>query len=68
MSAIPIFRSKRTNRLYIGFVNLGGHRSMYEVRPIMIEGIKNVAYIEKMYANYAQELDWGIDINQNYVI
>lgn len=68
MSAVPILRSKRTNRLYIGFVNLGGHRAMCEVRPIRIEEIKNIAYIGKMYSNNGQALDWGLDINQNYVI
>ena len=68
MSWVSILRSEITNRFYIGLVNLGGHGAVYEIRPITIERIKDVAYIHKMFANHGRELDQGIELNQEYQI
>lgn len=68
LTSITVMKSKTTNRFYIGFVNLGGHGARYEVRPVRIKEIQNYDYIKKMFANYGQELDWGIDINEKYEV
>lgn len=68
MSSITVMKSKTTNRFYIGFVNLGGHGARFEVRPVRLKEILNVDYIRKMFANYGQELDWGIDIKEKYEV
>jgi hypothetical protein len=68
MQSIQIMQSTKTNRIYIGFVNLGGHSPAYEIRPVRLIEILNIDYIEKMFNNYGQELDWGIDINEKYEV
>lgn len=68
MSSITVMKSKTTNRFYIGFVNLGGHGARFEVRPVRLQEILNIDYIRKMFANYGQELDWGIDIKEKYEV
>lgn len=66
--AVPIMRSPKTNRFYIGFVNTGGHRSMCEVRPVRLEEICDTGYIEKMYECHGAGLDYGIDRFESYDI
>ena len=68
MRAIPVMRSQKTGRFYIGFVNTGGHKAMCEVRPVRFEEICDSDYIEKMYANHGAELDNGIDRFATYDI
>ena len=68
MQSIQIMQSTKTNRFYIGLVNLGGHAPAYEIRPVRLIEILNIDYIKKMFNNYGQELDWGIDINEKYEI
>lgn len=68
MQSIQIMQSTKTNRFYIGLVNLGGHAPAYEIRPVRLIEILNIDYIEKMFNNYGQELDWGIDINEKYEV
>jgi hypothetical protein len=68
MQSLQIMQSTKTKRFYIGFVNLGGHAPAYEIRPVRLIEILNIDYIEKMFKNYGQELDWGIDINEKYEI
>ena len=68
MRHISIMRSPKTNRFYIGFINLGGHRATFEIRPIEKSDLLDYGYIERMFMNYGQELDWGIDLNENYEI
>ena len=68
MTSITVMRSKTTNRFYIGFANVSGHGPRYEVRPVRLKEILNFDYIKKMFANYGQELDWGIDINEKYEV
>lgn len=68
LQSIQIMKSTHTNRFYIGLVNLGGHGPAYEIRPVRLAEIKDHKYIEKMFANHGQELDWGIDINIKYKI
>jgi hypothetical protein len=68
MNSIFIMRSARTNRFYIGFLNIGGHGARYEVRPVRLREIKNEQYIEYMFANHGQQLDRGIDLNEKYEI
>jgi hypothetical protein len=61
-------RSTKTNRFYIGFVNLGGHGARWEVRPVRLGEVENSNYLKKMLENYGQALDWGIDLKENYDI
>ncbi|HUC80187.1 MAG TPA: hypothetical protein VMR70_04690 [Flavisolibacter sp.] len=68
MSDIPLLRSQKTNRFYIGFTNLGGHGAVWEIRPVGITEVKDVDYLERMYANNGQQLDWGIDLSEKYEI
>lgn len=68
LSSIQIMMSNETNRFYIGFVNIGGHGVKYEIKPVRLHEVEDHEYIERMFANYAQELDWGIDLNENYKI
>ncbi len=68
MRCIDIMRSEYTNRFYIGFLNTGGHRAVCEIRPVRLADIFDYSYINDMFANHAQKLDWGIDINENYEI
>lgn len=68
MSSIQLMRSTATNRFYIGFVNLGGHGARYEVRPVRLSEVEYHLYIERMFADYAKELDWGISLNEDYEI
>ncbi len=68
MLNIHIYRSRFTNRFYIGFFNTGGHAPRFEIRPLRLEDIKNYSYIQDMFSNHAQKLSWGIDINENYDI
>lgn len=68
LPCLPIMRSLKTNRFYIGFINLGGHGAVWEIKPVRIIDVKDVNYIERMYANHGQQLDWGIDLNENYEI
>ena len=68
MKSIQLMRSEKTNRFYIGIVNLGGHRAIFEIRPVRLNEILNFEYLKKMFQNYAQELDWGIDINEKYEV
>jgi len=68
MAFFKIMRSTQTNRFYIGFINLGGHGPAYEIRPVQLSDIKNYEYMEKMFANHAEQLDWGIDLKENYQV
>ena len=68
MESIQIMQSTKTNRFYIGLVNFGGHAPAYEIRPVRLIEILNITYIKKMFNNYGQELDWGIDINEKYEV
>jgi hypothetical protein len=68
MNYVDILRSKQTNRFYLGFLNTGGHGAVYEIRPSRLSDILNYGYIEDMFANHAQKLDWGIDINEEYEV
>lgn len=68
MRAVPIMRSPKTNRFYIGFVNTGGHKAICEVRTVRFEEICDSDYIEKMYSDYGAELDQGIDQFEAYNI
>lgn len=68
MSGIYVMRSPITNRFYIGFINLGGHGAMWEVRPVRIKEVEDASYIERMLKDHGQQLDWGIDLNENYKI
>jgi hypothetical protein len=68
MQSTEIMRSIKTNRFYIGFVNLGGHGARWEVRPVRLGEVENPKYLKKMLENYGQALDWGIDLKENYDI
>jgi hypothetical protein len=68
MQSIQIMQSTKTKRFYIGLINLGGHDPAYEIRPVRLIEILNIAYLKKMFNNYGQELDWGIDINEKYEV
>jgi len=68
MGSFFIMRSTRTNRFYIGFLNLGGHGPVYEIRPVRLPDVKDYEYMEKMFANHAQQLDWGVDIKEDYKV
>lgn len=68
MNEIEVMRSLATNRFYIGFVNLGGHRAVCEIRPVRVSEMVDHEYIEKMFANYGAEMDRGIDITENYTV
>jgi hypothetical protein len=68
MTQVLVFKSQITNRFYIGFVNLGGHGARWEIRPVKLEHVLDHDYLKKMYRNHAQELDWGIDLHENYEV
>ena len=68
MAFVKIMRSTQTNRFYIGFVNLGGHGPAYEIRPVQLSDVKNYEYMQKMFANYGEQLDWGVDLKENYKV
>ena len=68
MKLLEIMRSPITNRFYIGFVNIGGHGARWEIRPVGLLEVKNYQYMERMFAKYGQQLDWDIDLNENYEI
>mgnify|MGYP001095048725 CR=1 FL=1 len=68
MTHIDIMRSQKTNRFYIGFLNTGGHGARYEIRPVKKVDIMDFGYIEDMFANFGQKMDWGIELNENYEI
>lgn len=68
MDSIQIMKSAQTNRFYIGFANLGGHYAVYEIRPVRLKEIKDIDYIKKMFNNYGQGLDFGIDLSEKYEI
>jgi len=68
MQNTEIMRSIKTNRFYIGFVNLGGHGARCEVRPVRLGEVENPNYLKKMLENYGQALDCGIDLKEHYDI
>lgn len=68
MTSVQIMKSEKTNRFYIGFMNLGGHGARCEVRPVRLKEVLNFEYVEKMFADYGQELDRVIDIKLKYEV
>ncbi len=68
MIQTPILQSEKTNRFYIGFLNLGGHGAFGEIRPIRLKEILNLNYIKEMYENHGAKMDREVDMNENYEI
>ena len=68
MGVVGIKRSLKTNRFYIGFINLGGHGAVYEIRPVRLKEVLDLEYMKSMFENYCQKMDWGIDLKENYEI
>jgi hypothetical protein len=68
MTLCPVFRSPVTNRLYVGYVNIGGHGSKIEIKPITVKQALNPVFIKNMYKDYAKEINDSVDPTLNYKI
>lgn len=68
LSSIVIHKSSNTNRHYLGNLNMAGHGPAFELRPVKIKHVLDIALLKHLLSNHAYELGRVIERGSNYEI